>query len=379
MEGHVRVADFGLSKEIELQTDTFCGSPEYMSPEMLTHSGHSWMTDIYTLGAMVYELITGLPPHYSEDKDEMYTNIIYTQLSFPPGPSEDVKDFLLELLEKDPSKRLGAKLGLRELKEHKWCKDIDWNLVYKKGLKPPYTPNLRTCNFDTEFLHIDYSGIIDLDSNQVAVGNSFIYQDSYEDSYENLDPNSPHNYHSNSDFESIILGPSLISSEVKSKLVPGETLPSPPPSPISRDIFESFLEVPIEGEKNEPKISLSTGSEFWNYLGGTRKTQSENNCCHLFETIDSFTKELYDLRDSMLLVPQEHKQDHNYSKIYVPIMPVNCTFSSIASYNNGFPKKKFNHIPIIPMNDKAEVTQKDKEFCTPKTATSSSSKTLIDN
>ena len=358
---------------------------------MLTQCGHSWMMDIYTLGAMLYELVTGLPPHYSQDKDKMYTNIIYTNLSFPPGLSGDLKDFLLELLEKDPNKRLGAKGGLGEVKEHKWCKDIHWDLVYKKGLKPPYTPNLRICNFETEFLHIDYSGVIDLDSYlQVEI--------------DSLD----------SDFESIILGPSLISSEVKSKLLP-ETLPSPPSSPISQmeNIFESFLEVPVEGEKNEPKITLDTGSEFWNYLGGVRKAQSENNYCHLQalerfveatemkgpmtgkhdeqETIDSFTKELYDLRESQLLIPQEHKQYPNYSKIYVPNMPANYTFSSIASHN-GFTKKKLKHIPTIPIatapinyiynnppHDKAGVTLKEKESCTSKTATTPLSNALIDH
>jgi serum/glucocorticoid-regulated kinase 2 len=73
-DGHVKLADFGLSKEnIDLSTTTssFCGSPEYMSPEMLTQIGHSLTIDFYSLGAILYEMLTGLPPHYSANRDKM--------------------------------------------------------------------------------------------------------------------------------------------------------------------------------------------------------------------------------------------------------------------------------------------------------------------
>lgn len=74
-EGHLRLTDFGLSKMNVGPKDhsySFCGSPEYMSPEMLNNTGHNYLLDYYCLGALLYELLTGLPPHYSQDRLKMY-------------------------------------------------------------------------------------------------------------------------------------------------------------------------------------------------------------------------------------------------------------------------------------------------------------------
>jgi serum/glucocorticoid-regulated kinase 2 len=79
IDGHVRITDFGLSKDKftkRTRTFSFCGSPEYMSPEMLSQEFHTRMVDFYSLGAILYEMLTGLPPHYSENRDEMYANIV---------------------------------------------------------------------------------------------------------------------------------------------------------------------------------------------------------------------------------------------------------------------------------------------------------------
>ena len=79
VEGHLRLADFGLSK-MEIgpidMTATFCGSPEYMAPEMLAQLGHGHALDFYQLGALLYELLSGLPPFYSQNRLKMYQDII---------------------------------------------------------------------------------------------------------------------------------------------------------------------------------------------------------------------------------------------------------------------------------------------------------------
>ena len=74
IDGHVKLADFGLSKTMQTNalTNSFCGSPEYMSPEMLTGEGHNMGVDYYSLGAILYEMLTGLPPFYSTDRNFMY-------------------------------------------------------------------------------------------------------------------------------------------------------------------------------------------------------------------------------------------------------------------------------------------------------------------
>jgi len=85
-EGHLRVADFGLSKTnigYDTCTNSFCGSPEYMSPEMLTKAGHNLQLDLYCLGVLLYEMVTGLPPFYSENREIMYQNILKKTLVFP--------------------------------------------------------------------------------------------------------------------------------------------------------------------------------------------------------------------------------------------------------------------------------------------------------
>lgn len=79
IDGHLKLADFGLSKNLcspESLTNSFCGSPEYMSPEMLIGCGHGFAVDYYSLGAILFEMLTGLPPFYSTDRDKMYHDIV---------------------------------------------------------------------------------------------------------------------------------------------------------------------------------------------------------------------------------------------------------------------------------------------------------------
>ena len=118
LDGHIRLADFGLSKEglsLDIMTYTFCGSPEYMNPEMLQQSGHTLTVDFYSLGVLLYEMIVGLPPYYSIDRDEMYTRILNNQLILPPDISPSLSDLLIKLLNKDPKLRLGGKRGVDQI------------------------------------------------------------------------------------------------------------------------------------------------------------------------------------------------------------------------------------------------------------------------
>ena len=134
IDGHIRIADFGLSK---IQTEdeyaySFCGSPEYMAPEMLLKTGHNYQVDHYCLGALLYELVTGLPPFYSRNTQKIYDSILNENITFPQYLSSEIKDLMGGLLSKHPSKRLGGKGGLNEIIQHPWFKSINFLDVLNK-------------------------------------------------------------------------------------------------------------------------------------------------------------------------------------------------------------------------------------------------------
>ena len=136
-DGHVRLADFGLSKMNFCEEDvsnSFCGSPEYMSPEMLySNSYHNKMVDIYALGCLLYEILVGIPPYYSANRQEMYQNKINSlPLEFPADLEPEAINLMKSLLVRNPKKRLGCYRGIQEIKEHSYCIDIEWEKIYKK-------------------------------------------------------------------------------------------------------------------------------------------------------------------------------------------------------------------------------------------------------
>ena len=97
IDGHVWITDFGLSKWNFGPNDwsvSYCGSPEYMSPEMLLETGYSRMIDFYSLGALLYELLTGLPPLFDEDRTKLYDKILYNEPEIPTNLSAEAWDLL---------------------------------------------------------------------------------------------------------------------------------------------------------------------------------------------------------------------------------------------------------------------------------------------
>lgn len=143
-EGHICITDFGLSKQIETSegTHTFCGTPEYLAPEVLKGQGHGTAVDWWSLGTLLYEMLTGLPPFYAQNVNVMYTKILSGELKFPSYISDNAKALLEGLLVRDPEKRLGTKGGT-EVKNHPWFGDIDWDKLVKKEIDPPFKPKVK--------------------------------------------------------------------------------------------------------------------------------------------------------------------------------------------------------------------------------------------
>lgn len=123
-----------------------------MPPEMIQKSGHSYGVDFYTLGALLYELVTGLPPFYSRDEEEIKNAIVNEQLSFPDHVmlSSEIKNLLEGLLHKNPKMRIGCLKGLKEVLFHPWLGRVNSQMVLSKKLRPPYIPKNEEFNFDED-------------------------------------------------------------------------------------------------------------------------------------------------------------------------------------------------------------------------------------
>ncbi|ODV96770.1 hypothetical protein PACTADRAFT_40116 [Pachysolen tannophilus NRRL Y-2460] len=156
-QGHIALCDFGLCKinmKLQEKTNTFCGTPEYLAPELLLGQGYTRVVDYWTLGTLLYEMLTGLPPFYDDDTSVMYKKILQDPLSFPSFLDSNTKSLIKNLLNRDPTKRLGYN-GTQEIKSHPFFQDVDWTKLNQKGYIPPFKPPVQdlndTSNFDSEF------------------------------------------------------------------------------------------------------------------------------------------------------------------------------------------------------------------------------------
>merc|ERR550525_971638 len=157
--GHVCLTDFGLSKDLDPmnpEDNTFCGTPEYLAPEIVSHQGHGKAVDGWSLGILCYELVIGIPPFYHQNLNTMYSKIQTESPKFPPNLSRDCQDLITKLLKRNPDNRLGSsKDDVEDIKKHAWFKTLDWDKLLKKEISPPYQPTVKSdtdvSNFSTEF------------------------------------------------------------------------------------------------------------------------------------------------------------------------------------------------------------------------------------
>lgn len=125
---------------------SFCGSPAYLAPEMLKRQGHGKSIDWYLLGVLLYEMLVGIPPYYSGNKEQLYENIQRGPLKLPNFLSEESRSLIIALLNRNPHKRLGAgPTGAKEIKKHIFFRNIDWKKAENRLLPvpPPYIKKLQ--------------------------------------------------------------------------------------------------------------------------------------------------------------------------------------------------------------------------------------------
>ncbi|KAI8495889.1 PREDICTED: serine/threonine-protein kinase Sgk3-like isoform X2 [Branchiostoma belcheri] len=167
-QGHVVLTDFGLCKEgIEASatTSTFCGTPEYLAPEVLRKQAYDRSVDWWCLGAVLYEMLYGLPPFYSRDTAEMYENILYKPLKLRTNISPAARHILEGLLQKEKEDRLGTgDKDFEEVKTHAFFSSLSWQDLLERKIPPPYNPEvsgqLDLKHFDPEFVREPVPGSV---------------------------------------------------------------------------------------------------------------------------------------------------------------------------------------------------------------------------
>ncbi|KAK1799859.1 hypothetical protein P4O66_006388 [Electrophorus voltai] len=155
-EGHIKIADFGMCKENvfgENRATTFCGTPDYIAPEILLGQKYTFSVDWWSFGVLVYEMLIGQSPFQGDDEDELFESIRMDTPHYPRWITKESKDLLEKLFERDPTRRLGV---VGNIRMHPFFKTINWPALEKREVTPPFKPKVKApndcSNFDREFL-----------------------------------------------------------------------------------------------------------------------------------------------------------------------------------------------------------------------------------
>ncbi|MGH0115499.1 UNVERIFIED_CONTAM: hypothetical protein FKN15_024829, partial [Acipenser sinensis] len=156
--GYAKLVDFGFAKKIGFgkKTWTFCGTPEYVAPEIILNKGHDISADYWSLGILMYELLTGSPPFSGPDPMKTYNIILrgIDMIEFPKKITKNAANLIKKLCRDNPSERLGnLKNGVKDIQKHKWFEGFNWEGLRKGTLTPPIIPTVTsptdTSNFDS--------------------------------------------------------------------------------------------------------------------------------------------------------------------------------------------------------------------------------------
>jgi len=158
-EGYVKIADFGLCKEgmgYGDRTGTFCGTPEFLAPEVLTETSYTRAVDWWGLGVLIFEMLVGESPFPGDDEEEVFDSIVNDDVRYPRFLSLEAIAIMRRLLRKSPDRRLGATdRDAEDVKKQAFFRNVNWEDLLMRKVPPPFVPTIGgledVSNFDEEF------------------------------------------------------------------------------------------------------------------------------------------------------------------------------------------------------------------------------------
>nr|KAJ3418594.1 camp-dependent protein kinase catalytic subunit [Polyrhizophydium stewartii] len=141
--GHIKLADFGFAKRLTTTTSSFCGTPDYIACEIVAAKPYTFTVDWWSLGVLVFELLSGKTPFRADNSEGIYNNIQSGRIQWVSQITGSIKDLVAGLLDQDPRRRLGAR-GAGEIKSSKWFADVNWEKIASRGVTPPLVPSYAT-------------------------------------------------------------------------------------------------------------------------------------------------------------------------------------------------------------------------------------------
>ncbi|XP_059221357.1 cGMP-dependent protein kinase, isozyme 2 forms cD4/T1/T3A/T3B isoform X1 [Stomoxys calcitrans] len=155
-KGYVKLVDFGFAKKLQSgrKTWTFCGTPEYVAPEVILNRGHDISADYWSLGVLMFELLTGTPPFTGSDPMRTYNIILkgIDAIEFPRNITSNARNLIKKLCRDNPAERLGYQRGgISEIQKHKWFDGFYWWGLQNRTLEPPIKPTVKSVTDTTNF------------------------------------------------------------------------------------------------------------------------------------------------------------------------------------------------------------------------------------